>query len=514
MGSIELHKQAQNRPYLHLSCANQQLKTEGVASCSLGKPININDGAEQADGIYLNWQWDGQELNASNDRYGMYPLYYAAFNGEIVISPSIFPILNTSVPKDLDYAALAILFRIGHVIGNDTPFRHIKVLPPNSRLRWREGKLEIQSTPVTSCFANNQRLSYDDAVDGYLHYFRQSVSRRLPGDERFTMPISGGRDSRNILFELHRQGATPQRCVTLRYRPPATNEDERVARLICQRLDIVHDIIDKPENWFDAVLEDIYLTNFCGGGHSWALPLADYFREHQVTTIYDGLAGGIISSGQTLDVNKDKLFREERLEELALLLLNEASFEGFNKDGLVADFYQKIDMQLAVERLVEELKRHLNTGSPALSYTFWNRTRRAVSAIPFSIMSGVDTVHCPYLDRDFFDFCTGLDAAYILTHKFHDDVIARGYPSLADLPYEDKSIKAQYDQEASRYYHRAVLDYSGYLLKRGMGGSALMKNRFSWSRVLNDLVRRPQDQAWYLRRCLYGYELEKLAQID
>lgn len=514
MDALDLGRLTQVRPYLHLRYHNQQVQVAGQIRCRLGKAVPVPGADDAPDGIFVDWHWDGESLSVSNDRYGLYPLFYAAFDQQILISPSIFALLNSAVPKDLDYPALAVLYRIGHVIGNDTPFRHIRVLPPNSRLHWCKGQLKIESTPVTSCFANNQRLSYDDAVDGYLHYFRQSVSRRLPDGEPFTMPISGGRDSRNILFELHRQGATPQRCVTLRYRPPATNEDERVARLICDRLHITHDIIDKPPSWFDAVLEDLYLTNFCGGGHSWALPLAAYFKQQQVSTIYDGLAGGIISSGQTLDANKDRLFREGRLEELAHLLLSEARFEGFNRDALTPAFYQKISMQVAVERLVTELQQHVDTGSPALSYTFWNRTRRAVSAIPFSIMSAVETVHCPYLDRDFFDFCTGLDASYILTHQFHDDVIARGYPQLADIPYEDKRIKAEYDQHARRYYRQAVLRFSAYLLKRGLGTSAIMKNRFSWSRVVNDLVRRPQDQAWYLRRCLYGYELEKLINTN
>lgn len=502
-----------NRPYLHLHYDGHITAVKGDVNAALGAKV-ASESCQYGDGVYLDWHWDGQKLTVRNDRYGMYPLFYACFANQFILSPSILPLLKSDVSKALDYSALAVLFRIGHMIGDDTPFERIKMLPPNSTLTWQAGKMHLHSEPVTSCFRQDTQLSYDDAVDGYIHYFRKAIARRQPTDGKCILPISGGRDSRNILFELHQQGILPERAVTLRYRPPTTNEDERVAKIICQRLGIRHDIVEKPANWFDAVLEDIYQTDFCGGGHSWILPLRDYMQEQSVQTVFDGLAGDVISAGHRQDKEKDSLYRSGNLQQLATNILSAENFEQFNRSALSTEFFQQIQFERAKQRLITELSKHRDCDNPLMSFTFWNRTRRAIGSIPYSIMADVDTIHCPFLDADFFDFCTGINADIILTGKFHDDVIARAYPALADIPFEDKSLKAQADLNSYLYYSRSVAQLAGYLMKDlGNSGSKVRLGYLS-SKMLASLLKGVGEQPWYLRRVLYLSELERVFSGD
>jgi len=500
------------RPYLHLKHIRDGVIVNGDSIYSIGKKIIRGETSGPADGIFLDWIWDGKTLEVMNDRYGMYPLCYASYGNEIVISTSLTKILDSSISKELNYSALSIYFRIGYMVGNDTPFKNIHLLPPNTNLSWSEGNLKVNSKEVHGCFENNTVISYENAIDGYIHYFKNAITRRLARSSDIVLPISGGRDSRNILFELVRQDCIPSACVTIKYRPPATNEDERIASLLCQRFGINHKVLEKPDSWFDVVLKDLYLTNFCGGGHSWALPLAEYLTSMSVSTIYDGIAGDILSSGHTLDDTKDKLFKKNNLEELALILLNEADYENFNKRALTKEFYNKISMENAVERLVRELKKHVVKGNPALSYIFWNRTRRAVATLPFSILSGIKTVHCPYLDHEFLDFCTALDTSIILSGNFHDDVIKKAYPEYADIPYENKNLRADYDKDARKYYSDSVRDFSKYLLKKYLKNSKIIKTKYIYSKVIGNLLRNCNEQPWYLRRALYVYELENICE--
>lgn len=498
-----------NRPFLHLHFDGQVTKVNGDTGATLGAKV-ASDSCPNGDGVFLDWHWDGQQLTVRNDRYGMYPLFYACFANQFILSPSILPLLESEVSKELDYSALAVLFRIGHMIGNDTPFEHIKLLPPNSKLTWQAGKLHLESASITSCFRQDTQLSYDEAVDGYIHYFRKAIARRLPTDGKCILPISGGRDSRNILFELHQQGILPERAVTLRYSPPSTNEDERVAKIICQRLGIHHDIVEKPANWFDSELEDIYQTDFCGGGHPWVLPLRDYMRKQSVQTLFDGLAGDVISAGHRQDKEKDSLYRSGNLQQLATNILSAENFEQFNRSALSTEFFQKIQFERARERLVTELAKHGDCGNPLMSFTFWNRTRRAIGTIPYSIMADVDTIHCPFLDADFFDFCTGINADIILTGKFHDDVIARAYPALADIPFEDKSLKAQADLNSYLYYSRSVAKLAEYLMKDQGNRCSKVRHGYLISKMLTSFIKGGGEPPWYLRRVLYLSELERV----
>ncbi len=195
-------------------------------------------------------------------------------------------------------------------------------------------------------------------------------------------------------------------------------------------------------------------------------------------------------------------------DNLAVEILNEASYEALNRSSLKSDFYQELSFDSAVEHLKNEMIKHENCDNPALSYTFWNRTRRAIASIPHSILSPVQKVHCPFLDHDFFDFCTGIPAHITIGKDFHDDIIRKSYPSQADIPYENKSKKAIYDRDARRYYRKSVIDFTNYIFRRGFGKSNLLKETYLARQIIKDLLTNSREQPWYLRRAIYLYELE------
>ena len=83
--------------------------------------------------------------------------------------------------------------------------------------------------------SRRRRLSRPAAIRGYIDLVRQAIRRRLP-TAPFVLPLSGGRDSRHLLYELIDAGCPPARCVTVRHFPPRGNEDEEIARLLCERV--------------------------------------------------------------------------------------------------------------------------------------------------------------------------------------------------------------------------------------------------------------------------------------
>ena len=55
-----------------------------------------------------------------------------------------------------------------------------------------------------------QSLSRSAAMDLYAQVFREAVRRRIPDDRRWVLPLSGGQDSRHILFTLGISAACPR----------------------------------------------------------------------------------------------------------------------------------------------------------------------------------------------------------------------------------------------------------------------------------------------------------------
>ena len=173
-------------------------KIDGTVRCrgdsrfSRGHKI-VRREDEPPDGIYAEWQWDGAELVVRNDRYGVSPLFFAVQRDSVAVSPSIATLLAAGAPADLDEAALAVFLRLGFFVGDDTPFRHIRAVPPGAVFHWSDGRLWAAGDYT---IPRPVDLSRDQALDGFVTLFHEAMARRLPADERAVVPLSGGRDSR------------------------------------------------------------------------------------------------------------------------------------------------------------------------------------------------------------------------------------------------------------------------------------------------------------------------------
>ncbi len=499
------------RPWFSARATRPEVVTEGTPQCLIGHRLNSPAGVPP-DGIFVEWNWDGNRLRVSNDRYGIYPLFYACHGGEIRISPSIQHVLKGNFPKTLNYPALAVFLRLGFFLADDTPFEHVHVLPPASTLIWRNGTIQLERGPIGSNAPAETAGTFDEAVDQYAETFQRAIARRPPRGDGFTVPISGGRDSRHILLELLAQGYKPDLTATVKLRPPGDEEDMRIARILAEALELEHVEIDMPRAFFQANLKDIELTHFCSSGHVWLLPLAAYLKG-RTDTLYDGLAGDVLSAGHRATKQKKALYRDGSLKELAGLLLREAKVEGFLDTTLRPEFAKRASMGVAVERLTTELGRHQEQPNPLVSYIFWNTTRRGISLIPFSFLGHVPRVYCPYLDHEVFDFLMNLDMSFTLGNALHDETIRRAYPQYADLPFEEKNGKPLKGAEYSAYYRRAVFDFARYMARRPRSlRSHLIKSDRIVLRMLRDMLRRRNDGAWYLRPALHLLELERASE--
>ena len=102
------------------------------------------------EGVFILAIWDGlkKRLVIANDRFGLYPLYYAHFNGRLIFSPEMKGILcDPEFNKQVDLRALSEYMRFQHLLGEKTFFEDLKLLRNATLLRYdlRSDSLEIKS---------------------------------------------------------------------------------------------------------------------------------------------------------------------------------------------------------------------------------------------------------------------------------------------------------------------------------------------------------------------------------
>ena len=494
-------------PFFRVDGRNEAIETRGQPSAMFGHRIP-SSAPSVDDGIFADWLWDGTRLVVNNDRYGMFPLFwFRAPGGGVCVSSSLATLIEQGAPTGLDIEALAVFFRLGFFVGDDTPFSAIKVVPPNAVFEWQASGFECRarypSTPKVSS------ISRDDATDQYIDLFAKAMAKRAPGSPACAVPISGGRDSRHILLELHRTGYEPAVCVSARDNPPDPNEDPKVAAILCKELGFNFAVVDQQLSPFEAQLRKNRETHFCAAAHGWYLALADFMNGRFECT-YDGIAGDVLSQSKFLSPELDAAFHTRDVATIcnALLSMRTASNSGLD-ELLKGNLKAALERDLASNRLAREVEKHLDHPNPVGSFVLWNRTRREIALAPYALLSGVPRVHAPFLDHDLFDFLVTLPSSMLMDHRFHDDTIARAYPDFAHVPYvdaaaplpDDSEVRAGFLAEAARRF----------LLKRP---SRLTKNWLPRGKMLASVLSSGRMKPWISPFILYLDQIESIMKED
>lgn len=436
-------------PYLSLHAdPSGPIEVRGIPARGFGRPLEL--GHASPDGVFGSWQWDGSTLVASNDRYGMQPLFYALDGDGIALSPSLPRLLLEGAPTELDDAALAVFLRTGYLVGEDTPFRAIRALPPGGRLDWSAGRLRVTGGLL---LPPPRTMRRDEAIDAYIPLFREAVRRRLPtgapGEPELVMPLSGGRDSRHILLELIALGCRPSFCLTVRHHLPRLDHDTQLAARLASALGLPHVVLDQTEPRLEAEQRKNLKTGFCSDEGTAFLALGDYLETHRAgrpAMVFDGIGGDFLSDGRFLSEQRLALLEAGRIRDLADDLLHRP---GHLPDLLSDDVAGRLSRDVAITRLQAELTRHLDAPNPLQSYIFQNRCRREIATFPFTFYSPEVEKRCPYLDHEVVDFLLSLPARVFLPPSFHADAINRAFPEHAAIPFETPTVRRdeRYRQE-------------------------------------------------------------------
>jgi hypothetical protein len=482
---------SESSPYISLDWDGVGVQVRGLASHLAGDP-----DAQGGEGCFARWHWDGSVLRLENDRYGFVPLFYWQRPSGVTVAPSLRTLLRLGAPRELDHAALGVFVRCGFYVGEDTPFRAIRAVPSSVSACWSRGVLSVQGRPHVVPLADAERQR-DQVMDAYAELMLAAVRRCQPHATPVVLPVSGGRDSRHLLFALVRVGATPALCVTYEDGEAAT------ARRLAAAVGVPHETVPVSLDRYALELRKNWATELLSDEHAPYLDLAGRLAGRG--TVFDGIAGDVISSGLFLSAER-------------LAMVARRDWRGLAA-GLVPDYYTRLlhpDVQRlcthesAVERVAAEWARHADAASPVGSFFFNNRTRREIALAPFLVYSALGTpvpVRAPFLDHRLFDYLFSLPAEMTLDGRLHTDTIRRAYPEYADIPFQDG--KAITRRERGR-----AMAFSLQLLARdAVRPSGLLNRRFLAPR-LADALLRPRS-LWMVNslgpRAAYLRQLEQVA---
>lgn len=475
-----------------------RFETEGEPTGDFGRPIpsTVHD---RPDGVWATWRWDGQSLQVETDRFGFFPLFYAVEDESIAVSGSLRTLIEHGASRVIDPTALGVFLNVGYFINDTTPFATIRVAPPNGGITWNGALTVRDGTPIFT----TEETTYDDAVDLYIELFREAMRRRLPDDDGFAIPISGGRDSRHVLLEACAQGRPPRFAVTTAGKVPARGLEVAPAAAVCEAVGVQHVVIE-PSPEFNVFYRQTIEQHFCADENGWMIGMVDHLRD-TVHTTYDGVAGDMFGRARVFNEEWLTALRAGRCAELVDTTLLHRDIDAVA--GLLGEPYEGVGDREAVHAaLVTELSRFAETPNPGAGFTTFNRTRREIALGPYALMAGLDA-HCPFIDHALFDALSRIPYETLWAAPFHDDVIEKAYPEYAHLPYAGHAAPRPNRAEQFRLTRQVLGEALG-----PNGGWRRRAPRLAahWARAASSRAYRDQHRWLSPPRLLYLTLLEQL----
>ncbi len=159
------------------------------------------------------------ELIAARDRFGIKPLFYAIWNGDVLFASEIKALLALGVPARWD--ADAVLDEFSSMRSHTTMFKSIHQVPPGCLLFAKDGNVRIvpyweNIYPTQSALEKDKR-SEAEIVSGFRDVLDDSVAERLTADVEVACYLSGGLDSSAVLGLAQARLDRPIRAFTIAF---------------------------------------------------------------------------------------------------------------------------------------------------------------------------------------------------------------------------------------------------------------------------------------------------------
>lgn len=391
--------------------------------------------------IIAIWDKSRRQLLIANDRFGLYPLYYAHINSKFIFAPEIKGVLcDNAFSRRLDLTALAQYMRFQHLLGERTFFEDIQALPNASLLiyDWTTASLKIKSYWTFADIPYRPEVSFDEAVKETGRLFRKAVQRLSSDVYQPGLYLSGGLDSRAILGMIERRPV-----VSLSY-GIRNCRDVYYAQRVAQTVGSDHHWFDLPNGDWVREYVDFHL-DLTEGFHSW-------IHSHGISTL--------VQARQLIDVNLTGwdggtvMGHDDSIEPLQYSAVDDTAlmtrlFYLFNQKYTWPSITETEErllyneplgrqiLGLAFDSFRTELSSYLHYRPDVRAEYFYlrNHCGRLTQNLVTFTRSHIE-VRFPFFDYDLFDFLYSLPATRRGHRVLYQSVIQREFPRLAYIPYD------------------------------------------------------------------------------
>ncbi|MDP6407931.1 MAG: asparagine synthase-related protein [Planctomycetota bacterium] len=233
-----------------------------------------------------------RDLYLVTDAFGLRPLYYARWGDLLVFGTRVAPLLRAGLGAwEIDRQAVVDFLTFGHVTGDRTFAKEVRLLAPGSILSFGPGGLELRRYAGDLPEETHSKLGLDELAERMYAELHRSVRSSVAGASRIAVTLSGGLDSRALLGFALDTGAEVRAHT---FGVPGALDVEH-ARRVAKRARCPHELVEIDHRFLPGRLDHaVGVTDgMVGATHFHILSLLERLAGADV--VLDGLGGDALT---------------------------------------------------------------------------------------------------------------------------------------------------------------------------------------------------------------------------
>lgn len=374
------------------------------------------------------------EFHCLSDLCGHYRVYYRQAGAVLYVACELKAFLGwPELPVAADDEALRDLINYSYPLGDRTSLAGVKLLPPASRLSFRDGVTRVERYW-------RPRYSPEEGDDDRLceeghHLFVSAFAGKTAGAERLIVPVSGGLDSRLLLGEALAAGKD---VLTFTY-GHARSREAKVACDVMRHMGVEARCVRTDD--FPHAADTLRRTAWFGEGMvgltaSLVARVAERFATEPRTSLFiNGIYGGPTNFSNNYhrpDELVADLPRAEKVARIGRTMFSRSLHNPLNYRKVRPDFARVCDE--AYDREIDRLLTGHETVSPLFghqkdAFFIENRLFRFMNQVDLNRYYWDETI--PLTSASLYDFYLRLPDRLKFGRLLHRRILARYYPRAA-----------------------------------------------------------------------------------
>ena len=396
-------------------------------------PPHARIGKSSLTGPYNHLNFTADNVTCESDPLGLLPMFYAETDGGVLIASHLTDLLRIAPELSAPYDPLGMgqMLAFGMPLGNRTVHAGIRRLPVGMRLHWTRSK-GLQMLPGTRIVPPPPNMNTPVAVrcDQLLAKLHASINAYLPDrNERITLPLSGGFDSRLLAVALRESGYS---LAPYTY-GERHHQEVRMALRVAHQLGLTPNLLPFPDNRIDP-WNQLYRTYIEGEASPALLQITNLLDtpENAPTTLVHGFIGEVLA-GHHLAWLDDDDYRDHDSTALGLArhLLRGARLDAPQAERLGLD-----ESTLAAD-IRSQIREDCEPYQSQILWDLENRQRRYI-AMHLHVLSSRFRTVAPFYNRELIETWLSQPRELLAGRSLFRQLLARHFPAMARIPHSEE----------------------------------------------------------------------------